>query len=259
MAYNELILEKKGGIAQVIMNRPEARNSLTPTLLAELAEVFNDLKKDKEIRVVFLKGAGKDFCTGMDLKYALGVLDGKPEAFIRDVIPYGPKVYDAIQALDKPVIAAVHGHAIAGGFIMAYFCDLIIATEDASFGDAHAKWGLVPGWQEPQRLARSIGIRRAKQFFLTGETISSKEAQNIGLVWKVVPKGKLEKAIGEWGAKLNELSGISLGMMKQQLNSVMKTDLQITTELDKLIRKDILGGSFSTDALERLKVFTKKK
>lgn len=258
MKYNELILEKREGIANIILNRPEARNALTPVLLSELVAVFEELQSEKDIKVVFLRGAGKDFCAGMDLKYVLGVLQDKPDDFLTQVIPLGPRIDNAIENLDKLVIAAVHGNAITGGFILAYFCDLIIATADARFGDTHATWGLVPGWQEPQRLARSIGIRKAKQFFLTNEILSAKEAQEIGLVWKVVPEGMLEEATNEWGAKLKKLSRISLGILKQQFKSVMKTDWQTMLELDNFMRKELLGGFCSEEAFKRLNNFGKK-
>jgi enoyl-CoA hydratase/carnithine racemase len=231
---------------------------VTPVLLSELAAVFEELQTEKSIKVVFVTGAGKDFCAGMDLKYARSTLDGNPDNFLKEVMPVGPQIDSLIEKLDKPVIAAVHGNAIAGGFILSYSCDLIIASDDARFGDTHAKWGLVPGWQEPQKLARSIGIRRAKQFFLTTEIISAKEAKEIGLVWKVVPSGKLEEAIEEWGTKFSKLSGIALGMMKEQFRMVMRTDWQTMIEYDGLMRKELFGGFCSTDALERLKTFGKK-
>ena len=255
MGFEELILEKKNGIAEIIFNRPKARNALTAIGLSELVEILTELKNDKEINSVFLRGAGKDFCAGMDLKLALDAISGNPAEFENNMIPLGPKVYKAMESLDKPLIALVHGNAIAGGFIMAYFCDLIIASEDARFGDAHAKWGLIPGWHEPQRLALSIGVRRAKQFFLTGEIITAQEAKDVGLVWKVVPEGKLNDALEEWGAKFAKMSGISLGMMKYQLSTVFKSDWQTMLDIDELFRKDILAGAFSEDALERLKKF----
>jgi enoyl-CoA hydratase/carnithine racemase len=170
----------------------------------------------------------------------------------------GPELADLLERVEKPVIAAVQGNAIAGGFILAFFCDLIIASEDARFGDAHAKWGIVPGWQEPQRLARSIGLRRAKQFFLTCEVVSAKEAYDMGLVWKLVPTGELEQAVDEWGARLQKLSGISLALIKQQFRSVLKADWETMLEVDRSLRKDLIAGFCSEEMLERLKAFGKK-
>jgi len=256
--YQEILLEKKDGFAKVIFNRPEARNSITPVLISELAAVLEELSKEESIRAIFLMGSGKDFCTGMDLKYALTTLENNPEEFRTSMNPWGPKIHGMMEDMDKPVIAAVQGNAIAGGFILAYFCDLIIATEDARFGDAHVKWGIVPGWQEPQRLARTIGLRRAKQFFLTCEFISAKEAQEMGLVWKLVPSEKLEEAIDEWGAKFSAFSMTSMGMIKQQFKWVMQTEWHDMLEMDELMRKDLIAGFCSEEMLERLKAFRKK-
>jgi enoyl-CoA hydratase/carnithine racemase len=256
--YTQLVFEKKEGYAKIILNRPEARNSITPVLLSELESVLEELQGERDINVVFLMGAGEDFCAGLDLKYALTTLEKDPNIFLEETVPQGPRIHEKIEGLDKPVIAAVHGNAVAGGFILAYFCDLIIATEDSRFGDAHARWGIVPGWHEPQRLARSIGIRRAKQFFLTCELVSAKEAYDMGLVWKLVPTGKLEEAVDEWGARFKKLSGISLSMIKQQLRWVMKTDWEAMLEVDSLLRKDLLGGFCTEEALERFKQFGKK-
>jgi len=253
--YEQITVEKKDGFAKVVLNRPEAKNAITPLMMRELESAFKTLQEEKDVKAIFLMGAGGGFCAGMDLKYALTSLQNNPDSFKQELIPMGPRFDDLIEDLNKPVIAAVHGNAIAGGFILAYFCDLIIATDDACFGDAHAKWGFIPGWQEPQRLARSIGIRRAKQFFLTGELVSAQEAKEIGLVWKVVPSGKLEEAVEKWGSNFKKLSGTSLDMIKQQLKSVLRTGWQEMLELDLLMRKDLLGGFCSAEAADRLKTF----
>jgi enoyl-CoA hydratase/carnithine racemase len=256
--YEQIIIKKEDGYAKVIMNRPEVKNAITPLLMRELESAFISLQKDAGINAIFLMGAGDDFCAGMDLKYALTTLQENPDAFKKEMIPMGPRFDDLVEDLNIPVIAAVQGNAVAGGFILAYFCDLIIATDDAHFGDAHAKWGFIPGWQEPQRLARSIGIRRARQFFLTGELVSAQEAKEIGLVWKMVPADKLEETVERWGDKFKKLSAISLAMMKQQLKSVNRSGWEQMLDFDLLMRKDLLGGFCSAEAADRLKTFGKK-
>ncbi len=257
--YELILVDKKDGYAIVTLNQPEIRNAITPKLMTELLACFEKLDNDDKVNAIFLTGAGEDFCAGMDLKYALGTLQNNPDSFKDELIPMGPKFDDLIENMKKPVIAAVKGNAVAGGFILAYFCDLIIATEDSHFGDAHAKWGFVPGWQEPQRLARSIGIRRAKQFFLTGELISAKAAFDIGLVWKLVPQDGLEDAMEEWGGKYKKMSVQSLDMMKQQLKSVARTGWEDLLDRDLLMRKDLIGGFCTQEAADRLKTFGKKK
>jgi enoyl-CoA hydratase/carnithine racemase len=259
--YKNIFVEKKDEIARVILNRPEVRNALTPADIKTLIATLKDIDRDNHIRVVFIKGAGQDFCTGMDLDYVLGVLERNPEEYY-ELFPLGPELEETIENMSKPVIAAVQGNAIAGGFIFAYFCDLIIATEDARFGDTHAVWGLIPGWQEPQRLARSIGTRKAKQLFLTCDILSAKEAQEMDLVYKVYPVGQLDKAIDDLALKFIRLSRLSLHGIKRQFAWNNKTDWHTTVEIDKIIRKGtpwITASSFSDDAKEKLHRFLEKK
>lgn len=255
--YEQVMVEKCQGYAKVIMNRPDAKNAITPLLMNELIDAFKALDRDESIKAVFLMGAGDDFCAGMDLKYALDNLENSPERLLEDLIPLGPKLDNLIEAMTKPVVSVVQGNAIAGGFILSYFCDLIIAAEGATFGDAHAKWGFVPGWHEPQRLARSIGIRKAREFFLTGEFMSAAKAKDTGLVWKVVADDQLEQTVEKWGAKFGKMSLVSLGMMKQQLANVQKSEWEMMTHYDELMRKDLAGGFCTEEAAARLKTFGK--
>ncbi len=253
--YEQIIVERCEGYAKVIMNRPDAKNAITPLSMNELISAFTELDSDDSVKAVFLLGSGKDFCAGMDLKYALDNLENSPERLLEDLIPLGPKLDDLIEAMSKPVVSVVQGNAIAGGFILSYFCDLIIAGEGATFGDAHAKWGFVPGWHEPQRLARSIGIRKAREFFLTGEFMSAATAKETGLVWKVVPDDQLATTVEKWGKKFGKMSLTSLGMMKQQLASVNTAGWSEMTVNDAEMRKDLAGGFCTAEAAARLKTF----
>ena len=103
------------------------------------------------------------------------------------------EIVDIIENLDKPVIAAVHGFAITGGFLLAYACDMIVASEDAIFQDTHGRWGLVPGWGEAQLLPRLVGMTKAKQLMFTSDRLTGKEAERIGLVYRAVPADKLDE------------------------------------------------------------------
>ena len=257
--YEQVIVEYCEGYTKVIMNRPNAKNAITPLLMNELIDAFQTLDRDDTVKAVFLLGAGEDFCAGMDLKYALDKLKNSPEQLLEDLIPLGPRLDDLIEAMSKPVISVVQGNAIAGGFILSYFCDLVIAAEGATFGDAHAKWGFVPGWHEPQRLARSIGIRKAKEFFLTGELISAAQAKDLGLVWKLVPDNELRQIVEKWGGKFAKMSLTSLGMMKQQLAMVNKVEWDTLCHYDALMRKDLAGGFCTEDAINRLQNFGNSK
>lgn len=262
MNYQTVIIERKSGIGKLVMSRPEARNAINIQLLEELIAGLGELERDESIGIIFLMGRGPDFCAGMDLKYALDALEGNVEPSQTKFAPLGPKFADTIENLSKPVIAAVHGNAIAGGFILAYFCDLIIATEDAVMGDTHARWGLVPGWMEPQRLARKIGYQKAKELFLTSDGLSAEEAYRIGLVYKVVPKDKLDEAVDELGNRLLKQSKYSLAGIKRQLAQMFKADWSMVSEIDRLTRetnRELVVGVFSPDAEERLRRFVEKR
>jgi len=254
-----ICVEIKDGFAKLILNRPEARNALTPPLMRELASALKALEENDDVNVIFLMGAGADFCAGVDLKYVLSALLEDSDTLKEELVPWGPIVADLIEGLAKPVIAAVQGRAVAGGLVLADFCDLILADETAIFGDAHAKWGFVPGWQDPQRLARSIGIRRARQLFLTCEPVSAIEAKAMGLVWKIVPAGTLGAAVEKWGAIYKEMNASALAMMKRQFRVIMRTGWQERLDWDELLRKDLLGGFCTPEAAERLATFGKDK
>lgn len=255
----EILTEIREGYAKVILNRPAALNALRPSLMAKLESVLNSLDKNDHVHAVFLMGAGEHFCAGVDLKYVRTKLSADAQQLKRDLVPWGPVIGDLIECMGKPVIAAVHGRAITGGLILAEWCDLILADETAVFGDTHAKWGFVPGWQEPQRVARSVGIRQAKQLFLTGDTITALEAKAMGLVWKVVPAGMLEATIEAWGRNYRKMSLTSLGMMKAQLRTMLRHGWQDFLDRDDHLRQDLVGGFCTPEAADRLKLFRSNK
>jgi enoyl-CoA hydratase len=160
--YRTLKIEHAAGYAILTLNRPEAMNALSRELLAELRSAVAELEQDPEVRVLILTGAGRAFCAGLDLKEISTI--GLP-AFGEN------NEFDPVRALARfcgPVIAAVNGVAITGGFELALQCDVILAAQSARFADTHARVGVVPGWGLSQKLSRLIGIYRAKEISLTG-------------------------------------------------------------------------------------------
>jgi enoyl-CoA hydratase len=183
-----LLVEKEGGIATVTLNRPNAMNALSRELRAALATTFDELEADPETRVVILTGAGdRAFTAGLDLK-ELGSGGGNfsTQATITDKDPV-----TSIGKFSGPVIGAINGVAITGGFEIALACDVLIASENARFADTHARVGILPGWGLSQKLSRLIGIYRAKELSLTGNFIGAEQAAEWGLVNRVVPHGEL--------------------------------------------------------------------
>jgi len=213
--YNHIIVEKINGIGKIILNRPQARNAVTEELLTELVAALEDIEKDDRVHVVILAGAGKAFSAGRDLK---GVMEGREWA--------GGSRYKALEDLSKPVIAAVHGYCFTGSFELVMCADMIIASEDAVFADTHARFGIVPGGGQTQRLPRQIGARKAKELLFTCEQISAQEAQRLGIVNRVVPREKLDEAAMEMAEKILKNIPETISAIKGLINQGMKTDLE---------------------------------
>jgi enoyl-CoA hydratase len=184
-----LLVEKSDGIAVVTLNRPEAMNALSKALRSELYKAMVALDADPEVSVVILTGAGeRAFTAGLDLK-ELGSTPGAMGAANAEGADENP--VKAIELCTKPVIGAINGVAITGGFEVALACDVLIASENARFADTHARVGIMPGWGLSQKLSRLIGLYRAKELSLTGNFLDAKTACDWGLVNRVVPAGEL--------------------------------------------------------------------
>jgi len=178
-----LRVEKTGSTAVVILDRPEAMNALSRALRARLHEAVTELAADPDVKVLILTGAGRAFTAGLDLKELGSDPRGLGAANARS--PAENPVH-AILDCPKPVIGAINGVAITGGFELALACDVLIASTNARFADTHARVGILPGWGLSQRLARIIGIYRAKELSLTGNFLDAQTALAWGLVNRVV-------------------------------------------------------------------------
>ena len=183
-----VLVERHDATAVVTMNRPEQRNALSRELRMRLVEAFGMLGKDPVVRVIVVTGAGKAFCAGLDLK-ELGQLGISAGGTGED--PDEVNVLKAMGAVAQPIIGAINGVAVTGGFEVALGCDLLIAATEARFADTHARVGILPGWGLSQKLPRMIGIARAKEISLTGNYISAEQAERWGLVNRVVAQEEL--------------------------------------------------------------------
>ncbi len=184
MEDKTVLYTREGATAFVTLNRPERRNSINQDLLVNLYNALDDVAKDDSICAVIITGNGKSFCSGIDLATL-----GTDNLF--DPRGDGRDMMDVFNSCPKPVIGAVNGHAITGGFELALNCDFLIASEKASFADTHSKVGIHPGWGMTQLLQQAVGQRMAKQISLTCQFVSAEEALRIGLVNEVVPEEKL--------------------------------------------------------------------
>ena len=185
--------EIRDGVALVTLNRPEAMNALSKQMRAEIAQTFQALNADDSVRAVVLTGAGKAFTAGLDLK-ELGADASAMGAANATDAERNPVV--AIEKCAKPIIGAINGAAITGGFELALACDILIASQNATFADTHARVGIMPGWGLSQKLSRMLGISRAKELSLSGNFLDAQTACAWGLVNRVVaPEVLVETAL----------------------------------------------------------------
>lgn len=180
MSFKTILLDKKNGYAIVTMNRPREMNALSDDMRSELLLCFKSLENDDSIRSVVLTGGDFIFSAGMDLKEMSMLPDEQIDSYFKSITRYLQKIY----SFKKPVVAAVGGIALGGGFNLATVCDMIIASESAIFGHPELKFGLNPLFTP---LAQLVGIAKAKEITMLGEPIGAKEALRIGLVNKVHP------------------------------------------------------------------------
>lgn len=186
-------VQRRGAVAVVGINRPQALNALNTALLDELKETFDALANETETRAVVLTGEGKAFVAGADIAQMKGFASGDAVAYAAR----GVSVFSSIENLPQPVIAAVNGYALGGGCELALSCDIRIASDRALFGQPEVGLGITPGFGGTQRLPRIVGMGAAMQIILTGQSIDAAEALRIGLVNAVFPhEVMLESAIG---------------------------------------------------------------
>ncbi|MEU9449976.1 crotonase/enoyl-CoA hydratase family protein [Streptomyces sp. NPDC048277] len=232
-------LERKGPVTTVVLSRPAARNAVDGPAAAELAAAFREFEADDEARVAVLWGEGGTFCAGADLK-AMGGERGNRVAEDGDG-PMGPTRL----RLSKPVIAAIAGHAVAGGLELALWCDLRVAEEDAVFGVFCRRWGvpLIDGGTV--RLPRLIGTGRAMDLILTGRPVPASEAYEMGLANRVVPTGRAREAAEELAASI---AGFPQACLRSDRASVLAQEgLDEPTAMNAEIR---YGMGVLTEGLE---------
>ena len=214
MSYETVIYEKSGRIAKITMNRPNVLNALNRLAIAELKSAFEQASKDDEVRVLVLTGMGRGFSTGHDLKEAIaGPEDG------RNLHVEIWNLMFTIWDMGKPVIAQVNGHCLGISCDLALACDLTIAADVATFGEPEIR---ASSGSEFPLLPWVVGIKKAKELILTGDTIDAKEAERIGMVNKVVPLDRLEEEVGKLTRKLANVPAFALRMNKTTINKAFE-------------------------------------
>jgi len=216
MAFDNLLIDRDEATAIVTINRPKVLNALNTQTLDELRRAILDLKRDEGVRVVILTGAGeKAFVAGADINElaAQTPIGGREHALA------GQHVFDLIENIGKPVIAAINGYALGGGCELAMACTLRVAADHATLGQPEINLGLLPGYAGTQRLPRLVGKGRALEMMLTGAPITAVEAERIGLVNRVVPGGELVSAVKALAANLAAQAPVAMRYIIDAVNA----------------------------------------
>jgi len=222
MAYETLTLDIDGAVARVWLNRPVRRNALNALALEEIAAVFDDLQRHFEVPVVVLGGRGVSFCAGADRKdpparLARGSGAGARER--RFVAQVGRRAVEAIERVEAITIARLHGHAIGGGLALALACDFRIAAASTVFHVPEVDLGIPLSWGAVPRLAREVGVARAKELILMCDRFDAATAADCGLLNRVVPDHELDTVVDDWARRLAAKAPWALHMTKTQFRA----------------------------------------
>ncbi len=220
MAYENILVETRDGVGVITLDRPQALNALCAALIDELAQALDAFEADDGIGCILLTGSDKAFAAGADIKE----MQDKTfmQVYLEDFITKG---WERLAETRKPVIAAVAGYALGGGCEIAMMCDMIIAADNAMFGQPEITLGTIPGSGGTQRLTRSVGKAKAMDLCLTGRMMDAEEAERAGLVARVVPAAKLMDEAMKAAAKVASLSRPAVLMAKEAVNRAYETTL----------------------------------
>ncbi len=253
--FERVIYQKKDHAAWITLNRPEARNAQDPLTREELAKALKLGRDDDDVYVMIITGAGQAFCAGGDIaNFPKGPVDFMEKIGLQ--VKGKKRPIELTREIPKPIIAMVNGLALGAGMELAMACDMIIASEDAKFGQPEIKVGLIPGGGGTQVLPRLVGEKKAKELIFTGDIISAEEALQIGLINRVVPKEKLRETVEEFVAKLLEKSPLILKFAKMAVNKSLETTLSMGLAYES----DLCALCFGTEDLkEGAKAFSEKR
>ena len=215
-------VEERSGVALVTLNRPEANNALNRALSEAITATFTELASSTTVRAIVLTGAGRSFCAGVDLK----ALSDEPE-MLSTGMGLGPAspIVVALEQCPQPIIGAINGAAVTGGFELALACDYLFASTEARFADTHARVGILPGWGLSQKLTRIIGINRAREMSLAGNFIDAHRAEAWGLVNRVcTPENLMDETLAS-AAQVADGDANAVIALKALMNDGAKRNL----------------------------------
>jgi len=256
MADERVLLTQEGPVATLMLNRPEKLNAIDDGVREGLVAGLESAQRDTSIRAVVITGAGRGFCAGGDIQKMAELKKGHQSVTFRGYLESGHNLVRKIRQLPKPVLASVNGPAAGAGMNLALACDLRIASDRATFTQAFVLIGLHPDWGGTFFLPRLIGIGRAMEMFVMGESMNAAEAFRLGLVNSAVPHDQLTAETGKLAKRLAEAPPLPLALLKQALYERLETQLNLMMDFEV----DAQTKCFeSTDFAEGLQAFLEKR
>ena len=250
MAYETLLVETRGPVGLITLNRPKALNALNAQLIGELNQALDGFEADPQVACIVLTGSDKAFAAGADIKEMLD--RDYMDAYRSDFI--GP--WERITRCRKPTIAAVAGYALGGGCELAMMCDIIIAAENARFGQPEINLGTIPGSGGTQRLARVVGKSKAMEMVLTGRMMDAEEAERANLVARVVPTADLVDEALKLAETIAEKSQPIAALAKEAVNVAYETTLREGVRFERRVFYSTFAAE---DRREGMRAFIEKR
>ncbi|MFQ5783697.1 MAG: enoyl-CoA hydratase [Alphaproteobacteria bacterium] len=250
MAYKTIIVETRGHVGLVTLNRSNALNAINAQLIGELNQALDRFESDEEIRAVVVTGSERAFAAGADIKEIMdkGFIDVVRDDFIAP--------WERIARCRKPVIAAVAGYALGGGCELAMMCDVIIAADSAKFGQPEITLGTIPGAGGTQRLTRAVGKAKAMEMILTGRMMDAEEAERAGLVSRIVPAADVVGEAVKAAERIADMSGPAVAMAKEAVNRAFEIGLAEGVRFERRL----FQSTFATeDRKEGMAAFAEKR
>jgi enoyl-CoA hydratase len=249
--FQNLLVERRGAVGLVTLNRPQALNALNAALIAELTAALDDFEADPTIGAIVLTGTDKAFAAGADVKEMVGKT--YPEVFMEDFITRG---WERVAQCRKPIVAAVAGFALGGGCEIALMCDIVVAADTARFGQPEIRLGTMPGAGGTQRLARFVGKAKAMDLCLTGRMMDAAEAERAGLVSRVVPAVDVVAEATRIAEHISAMSRPVAMMVKEAVNRAYETTLAEGVRFERRVFHATFG---TADQKEGMAAFIEKR
>lgn len=256
MQGQTVMLEVSEGVATLTLNEPDTLNAITPEMVARLIEVVRQVAENGDVRAVILTGAGRGFCSGLNLTRSAAEIFSQGSVGLRQAMQEVNSLLTRIAEMEKPWLAAVNGPAVGGGFSLALTCDLVLAAESAYFSAGYIKVGLMMDMGLTYLLPQLAGLRRANELAFFGEKLPAEQAAEMGLINRVLPDEDLKRAAREWALRLAQGPTLALAANKLAMRRALHSSYRTALEWETLALPPVAQ---SEDLREGLSAFVQKR